>query len=194
MRPVILFVVGAPGVGKTTLVRGFLNHPFYPRPLFTEPPEPKWTVVVNPDTGTAPVVAAGWYKGETFDGGDTVPYSGARAALEYWRTDLWQLAPALTIFDGARFSTGPSYTYVKAFAAEVGAAVICVHLVAPDAELAARRQQRGSNQAPAWIKGATTGARNFAARVGAVEITVDGAAWAAARVHEVIADAGRAPE
>jgi hypothetical protein len=189
LKPVILFVVGAPGVGKTTIVRNFINHPFYPRPLFTEPPEPKWTVVVNPDTGTTPIAAVGWYKGETFDGGDTVPYSGAKAALEFWQSDLWQLSPELTIFDGARFATGPSYAYVTGFAEEVGAAVACVHLVALDAQLVARRQQRGSNQAPAWIKGATTSARNFAKRAGAVTIEVADVAAAVSQVRRVIADA-----
>lgn len=165
----ILFIVGAPGVGKTNLTRQLLNHPWYPRPICTTPPEPKFTVAPDGNGGMR-VVAAGWYTGETFDGGDTVPYSGAKAALQFWAETLVPACPALTIFDGARFSTGPSLAYVQGFAEEVGARTVGVHLVASEAQLSERRKQRGSNQDPAWIKGATTGARDFAQRIGAVEI------------------------
>jgi hypothetical protein len=162
MKPVILYVLGAPGVGKTTLVRGLFGD----RPLiFSEPPEPKWTVAMNPDGPAA--VAAGWYKGETFDGGDTVPYSGARAALEFWAASMGMMPP-LTILDGQRFATAPSLAYLREVAPDH--AIIGVHLVATSEELATRRAARGSNQSPSWMKGATTGARNFAAKIGAVDV------------------------
>lgn len=167
-----MFVVGAPGVGKTTLVRGLLGDSL----LFTDPPEPKWTVAAKPGNRSAEgrviAVAAGWYKGETFDGGDTVPYSGARAAIDFWAEALLPLTP-LTILDGARFSTAPSLARIREVATSVGGAVTGVHLVAADADLVARRAARGSSQAPSWIKGATTQARNFATAVDAWDVAAD---------------------
>lgn len=172
-RPVVLFLIGAPGVGKTALARELLGQPesfrHSPWPLgfkgYTEPPLPKWTLA--DDAGAT--VAGGWYKGETFDGGDTVPYTGARKALEYWRDHLAANAK-LTILDGARFGTGPSSEFVRVICDERGYKMTGIYLVASDDVLASRRAGRGSHQAASWIKGATTASRNFAARIGAVEL------------------------
>lgn len=172
MRPVILYVLGAPGVGKTTLVRELIIGRAEQAPdlqvVLTDPPHPKWTMVAM--TRPCEMWAAGHYTGETFDGGDTVPYSGARAALEWWKD--WPCRPIpLTVLDGQRFATGPSLAFLRQHAGR--AVIIGVHLVARDAQLQARRQHRGSNQAPSWIKGATTGAANFAHKINATEIQAE---------------------
>lgn len=159
MTPVILYVLGAPGVGKTTLVRTLLSYYSDDDPVLTQPPEPKWSLAGD-------AVAAGHYSGKTFDGADTIPYNGARAALEYWAQTLAE--SSLTILDGARFSTGPSLARLRELAP--GHAIVGVYLVATDAQLDERRAARGSNQNAAWIKGATTVARNFAAKIGATTI------------------------
>lgn len=160
MRPVVLFVLGAPGVGKTTLVRGLLGS----NTTITQPSEPKWTF------GGNGIVAAGHYTGQTFDGADTVPYNGARKALDYWAKHIRTHAH-LTIFDGARFSTRPSLEYIAQLAPDH--LILGVHLIAEE-QVDARRVARGSNQDPTWLKGATTRARNFAEMVGACVVDASG--------------------
>lgn len=145
----ILFVVGAPGVGKTTLVRGLLGmvHGELPVGGYLVQ-KPKWTVLDA-------VCAAGHYTGDTFDGADMVPYNGAAAALEYWAQNL--AGKALTIFDGDRFSNATTLSKLRDHELR------CLHVRAPAAVLAARRQARGSNQNPSWMKGRASKAANFTA-------------------------------
>lgn len=158
----VLFVLGEPGVGKTTLVRQLLYDSFRPSvKALTEPPAPKWTTV------DGEICAAGYYRGDAFDGADTVPYNGAHAALMHWSASYrdWPL----TIFDGARFSTRSSLALLRSLAPDH--AIVGVHLVG-GAE--ARRVQRqvitGVAQNATWIKGAATRAARFAQLIGATTI------------------------
>lgn len=170
---VALFIIGEPGVGKTTAIRELVPalkpNTTYEGIDVVEVVKPKWTIV----TTYAPkiegdIVLAGHYRGETFDGADTVPYTGAKDALAYWDTYLRPTAE-LTIFDGDRFSTQPSLDFVRS----TGVRVVGVHLFVP-AELATeRRAQRGSNQNETWLKGRITKARNFAEKIGAFHILAD---------------------
>jgi|HubBroStandDraft_3_1064219.scaffolds.fasta_scaffold00013_35 GTPase SAR1 family protein len=140
-----LFVVGAPGVGKTALVRELIGFP----ETYTIA-KPKWTV-----SNDGLVCAAGHYLGETFDGADMVPYNGAAVALEHWKRHI---TSQLSIFDGDRFSNGNSLAYVRSVVDKV----LCLHMTAPADVLAARRVERGSNQNETWLKGRVTKAANFA--------------------------------
>jgi hypothetical protein len=139
-----LFVVGPPGVGKTTLIRRFVE------PGSALISAPKWTI-------GARVCAAGHYTGAKFDGADTVPYNGVMTALAFWEERLQDRA--LTIFDGDRFS----YAGVRAFFRERNVPQLCIHLDAPANVLVARRAARGSNQNETWIKGRASKASKFAA-------------------------------
>ncbi len=138
----VLFIVGPPGAGKTTLVRRLLD------PGSQLIAAPKWTVGPR-------VCAAGHYSGGTFDGADTVPYNGVQLALAYWESCL--AAVPLTILDGDRFSHAGVTSW---FAGR--ASLACLHLTTDDAVLGERRALRGSSQSPAWMKGRSTKAARFA--------------------------------
>ncbi len=142
-KRVVLWVLGEPGIGKTTMVRALFGD----APLrFVE--SPKWTLAGDR------IALAGHYKGTTFDGGDTVPYNAAEAAQEYWRDELSSFQ--LTILDGDRFSHEGSKSLFEAHA--LGLAVL---LEAPLEVAAGRRKSRGSNQSESWISGRRTKSRRF---------------------------------
>lgn len=147
MRRVALWVVGEPGVGKTTLSRALLPEP---RKLIAAP---KWTVCEGGRT-----VAAGHYTGAAFDGGDTVPYTGAIPALEYWREALLAKAE-VTLFDGDRFSYAGAVDFVRRLPVPVE--LVCLYVAAPDGVAAERRAARGTAQNPTWVRGRATKARRF---------------------------------
>lgn len=147
---VVLWIVGAPGIGKTSLARQLIG----PEPILNM--KPKWSLSTD-----GAVAAAGHYSGLAFDGADTVPYNGATAALEYWLRSLSKVA--LTLFDGDRFSNLGTHQWVRVNAPD--ARLCCVHLVAAPEVSAARRRIRaagGRLQNETWIKGRVTKAQRFA--------------------------------
>lgn len=142
----VLFLLGSPGVGKTSLARRLLwSGGQEPHLLY----RPKWTF-------TDHVCAAGHYKGELFDGADTIPYNGARAVLEWWSHSFrtWPL----TIFDGDRMSTKGTLEFLDRFNANR----VAVLLQADEYTLNTRRLARGSKQDSSWIKGRETKSLRFA--------------------------------
>lgn len=149
IAPLVLWLVGEPGVGKTTAARALLPHPMAPLdgPL-------KITIA---GTGSMPWYAAGHYTGQAFDGADSVPISGIKPLLAWWAT----AQPGRMLFDGDKFSTKAALDLVRA----AGARVRCAHLVASTTIVQARRAQRASGgklQNLAWVRGRATKAARFA--------------------------------
>lgn len=145
MNRVVLWIVGPPGVGKTTLVRALIG-PLERIDLHLVG-TPKWTVGDG-------FCAAGHYTGQTFDGADTVPYNGVQTALKYWDDHL--SGKELTIFDGDRFSHKSVVERFKGKAARA-----CLLLKADAKSLELRRAARGSKQNASWVKGRETKSFNF---------------------------------
>lgn len=146
----VVFVVGAPGAGKTTLVRSILTRACAKDPgkLWDLVPKPKWTIVEG-------ICAAGHYKGDKFDGADTIPYNGAADVFDYWFDYLSHL---VTFLDGDRLSDVNTLHRFRS----TGADTRCISLVADAHLLAERRALRGSTQNAAWMKGRATKAQRFA--------------------------------
>jgi hypothetical protein len=158
-----MFVVGAPGVGKTTAMRALFKR-WDPSGLAFLNPSPKWTVALGS------FAAAGHYTGDAFDGADTVPYSGAKAALELLEKSLKEWEPRVVVFDGDRFSHKGALDVVSGLMPSV-----CVQLVAPKEVLEQRRKERGSNQNAQWLTGRATKSQRFAELFGERLLKVDAA-------------------
>lgn len=139
---VVCYILGPPGIGKTTATRLLLDK------QTTIIPKPKWSVGPK-------VVAAGHYTGQTFDGADTVPYNGVADCLRYWEDNL--MSKEVTFLDGDRFSYAKTKLYFEVRAERVCAVI----LKASDDHLERRRAGRGSNQNPTWLKGRVTKAVRF---------------------------------
>ena len=146
MRTTVLWIVGEPGVGKTTLARQLVE------PFSVMVAKPKWTVGQHH-------ALAGHYSGGSFDGADTVPYNGVEQALDYWENEL--VSKRLTVFDGDRFSHASAVARIRAVAPSHRLA--CVLLSLPSEDALARRQARSSAvQNPAWVRGRKTKSETFA--------------------------------
>lgn len=145
----VLWIVGEPGVGKTTVARALLES--Y-GPKLTELRSPKFTRFGPPMIDT--VAAAGWWRGMPFDGADTLGISEIKSALAYWRDQLTELP--LAVFDGDKLASASAVECVRA----AGARMVCF-LLADELGASARRLQRGTHQNSIWVKGRRTKARNF---------------------------------
>ncbi len=153
----VVWIIGDPGAGKTSIVRALLKEDSWHGTvgsLTQVTQRPKWTVGRY-------VVAAGHYTGEPFDGADTVPYNGAMDALEFWLDNF--NSKSVTILDGDRFSNGAALVFFKTHVPEHQ--LVCVRVLAETEQLAAQRKARiaitGKEQNATWLKGRSTKVANF---------------------------------
>lgn len=150
MKRILLYIAGAPGIGKSTLTAA-LTEPFTRTQVTGDVP---YVLLSNPATGTSEAVELG-VRREHHPGTDALAMNISGKA----RAFLAALAMPLVIGEGSRLATIPFLSAMH----EVGYAVHLVHLHADTDTLDARCKQRGTTQNPQWRKGAATRARNLAA-------------------------------
>lgn len=154
----VLWIVGEPGIGKTTFARALIKRitgkAITAESGCIEVLTPKWTLFPMGPVGS--IAAAGTWRGDKFDGADTLPISQIKPAMEFWCNHL--RGYVLTILDGDKLSTKSANDLVRA----AGAECRCVLLDDPNRLVAGnQRMARGTSQDPRWVKGRRTKARRF---------------------------------
>jgi hypothetical protein len=146
----LIYLVGEPGVGKTTTMRaltdqwallGVQEYPF------------AHTLFGRADTGVVDAVELGRYRDTGYGGTDALGMSVIERVVPWLRTGP---RPALLLGEGARLGN----RRLLFAAADAGYAVHLCHLDGPDIA-AARRRSRGSTQNDSWVRGRATAARNL---------------------------------
>lgn len=172
-RHTALWVVGEPGVGKTTFCRKLFES--Y-GPELVRVDRPKWTTFGPSKAAAEPGVvcaAVGHWNGHTFDGGDSVPPSDIKPALDFYAK--WFTGYKLAVFDGDKFANGNAVASVRETLERKTAEAIaisgmpyrlvCLHFVGERSAVEGRCA-RGSVQSASWVKGRRTKSARFAERFG----------------------------
>jgi GTPase SAR1 family protein len=159
-----LYLLGAPGVGKSTVMKALLSD---------------WDAEERPERiegqlrghvlsrGRYETWMTGLYLGilrEEFPGTDGLGMAVMPDAL---RWVLTRELPDVILGEGARLGTTKFLTALSCWTR-----LTVVLLDAPDDVLDARRRERGSDQDPTWLQGAATRARNAAAGAEAAGVQV----------------------
>jgi ribose 1,5-bisphosphokinase PhnN len=152
---ILLYIAGPPGAGKSTLMAELTRH--CDRLTATGPVPHDLLCRPRDDDQNADVAVEIGRRRASFSGTDALGMSIQPRAIEWISTRPHPLVLA----EGARLGT----TGFLLAARRAGYRVILVHLYCPPAVLEQRRAQRGSNQNPVWMKGATTRALRLVERV-----------------------------
>jgi hypothetical protein len=168
MTKYLLYLVGAPGVGKSTLARELTGE--WDRTVHRNAPVPHSTFR-NPSSGIPVGLELGVPR-EDFPGTDALAMDiGPRAGVFLREAQVvWALG------EGSRLATRP----FLGGAVRAGVHLTLVSLRAGEELLHARWVARGSRQNSSWRKGAATRARNItdwahASGIRVLDLPVDGA-------------------
>ena len=150
MNPLLVYIVGPPGVGKTAVMaeltagcrRVAASKPIGHESLLNR------RGLVGIELGL---------RREAFSGTDALAMNAQPAASAWIQTRPHDLLLA----EGARLATAGFLYGVRAS----GYRVAIIQLTVPEEVLEARRAERGSDQDPRWMRGATTRAQRICQRM-----------------------------
>jgi hypothetical protein len=151
--PVLVYVIGEPGVGKSTAMR-MATEGLQRAPI---PGAPVREVLLHPVTAVVAGIELGRRRPGGFSGTDALPMNAVVAAEEYLVSGRAADETRLLLGEGARLGN----RRFLAAAADAGWAVNLVTVIGPETAIR-RRQARGTHQNPAWVKGAATSAARLA--------------------------------
>lgn len=154
-----LYLIGYPGVGKTTLLATILET--LPQFVVTEPGTLKH-VKYWPSNEDFNGIQLGVPREGGFGGTDSLPLN-AITAMERW---LSQSPPDWLVAEGDRLANDRFFSFLSS----MGTLTVC-HLVCPPEVLVDRLQKRGSGQDPRWLAGRKTKTDTLAMRYGAIRLT-----------------------
>jgi hypothetical protein len=165
-KPAALYLIGAPGVGKTTALS------LIQRQVRFDPPTLLWGSLLRGEVWRRGGLPAGVRLGltrESFSGTDALSMAVHPQAVEWAQQAT---LPRALAGEGQRLAT---FAFLSALADRCDLTV--VHLVASSASLDLRCAIRGSTQAEPWRRGAAVRAANLAAllvnRCAVVEVDTD---------------------
>jgi hypothetical protein len=150
MTDSLLYVVGSPGVGKSTFVAALTAG----LPILEQRTQP-FAHIVYPGA-----IQLGTARDGGFPGTDALSMSVISRVEPWLHTHP---APVL-LGEGDRLATGRFFAACRA----AGYALTLLYLSAPESIVSARRWFRGSRQNPSWVQGRTTKAARLAEQYGAL--------------------------
>lgn len=145
----LVYLIGAPGVGKTTLMTALTAK--CERQSELRPFAHDWLI-----RETTPVAIELGRRRDVFSGTDALSMSVQPKAVD-WISQDRPSRPPLILAEGARLAT---YGFLTA-ARNAGYGLALMHLCATEEELQRRRGARGSKQNATWMRGATTRAKRL---------------------------------